>query len=67
MNFSVLIGGACVICNYFLGVPKLESIQYLRIISCHHDPKCDLFSIIICVKVKPQAGWLVRIAVQQRP
>ena len=34
MNFSVLIGGACTICNYFLGAPKLESITMDNVGSC---------------------------------
>ena len=32
VNFSVLIGGACAIRDYFLGAPILESIRYLDIL-----------------------------------
>ena len=54
MNFLVLIGGACAICNYFLGVPKLESIRYLLMIfrpmykgGC--DVKSDICTTTVCV------------------
>ena len=31
VNFSVLIGGACEICNYFFGARKLENIRQIYI------------------------------------
>ena len=38
MNFSVLIGGACAICNYFFGAPILGSIWYSKYKSaCEED------------------------------